>query len=418
VSAVEPLPPPPVAPTLRWPAPGRVAFRFLFVYLLLYLLPTVAGVLPLLSYAGQAFEAGQGLLVPAFARHVLRLDSFIDRHPTGSGDTQFNWVSLALFATLAALAAAVWSLATRRRAHPRLYEILRIYVRYGLGVTMVSYGLAKLFPAQFPPIDPPRLMEPYGQFSPMGVVWAFMGTSTAYQIATGIAETAGGVLLFFRRTSSVGALLLLAVLGNVVLLNFCYDVPVKQYSLHLWLMALFLVAPDARPLLDLLVRRRPVQPRPVAWESQPRSRRWRLALRAGNGLLITWLLISHGKQALDGYRQFGAGRPPGPFEGLWAVTELSPGAPPWTRLGLGAWRATVATAQEPIIHYFPAPEQPPDRLTLKRRGQPDLSFSARVHDNALELDGPFHARLVRIERAEVPLLARGFHWVQEYPFNR
>ena len=27
---------------------------------------------------------------------------------------------------------------------------------------------------------------------------------------------------------------------NVVMLNFCYDVPVKQYSAHLLLMALYL----------------------------------------------------------------------------------------------------------------------------------------------------------------------------------
>ena len=46
---------------------------------------------------------------------------------------------------------------------------------------------------------------------------------------------------------------------NIAALNFCYDVPVKLYSLHLILMALFLLIPDAVPLMRFFVLHRPAR---------------------------------------------------------------------------------------------------------------------------------------------------------------
>src|SRR5262249_8721741 len=44
---------------------------------------------------------------------------------------------------------------------------------------------------------------------------------------------------------------------NVVVLNFCYDVPVKLYSSNLLLMAVFLMTPDWGKLFSFLVLNRP-----------------------------------------------------------------------------------------------------------------------------------------------------------------
>jgi len=55
-------------------------------------------------------------------------------------------------------------------------------------------------------------------------------------------------LLFPRKTSTLGALMSVGVLSNVVALNFSYDVPVKLYSSHLLAQAIFLLLPDARRL--------------------------------------------------------------------------------------------------------------------------------------------------------------------------
>ncbi len=92
---------------------------------------------------------------------------------------------------------------------------------------MLSYGLIKVIPTQVPAPGPERWIEPLGEFSPMGLLWTFLGASSAYEIFCGLVETAGGVLLLFRRTAFLGALTSAAALSNVALLNFCYDVPVK-----------------------------------------------------------------------------------------------------------------------------------------------------------------------------------------------
>lgn len=92
----------------------------------------------------------------------------------------------------------------------------------------------------------------------MGLLWTFMGASMAYTIFAGSAE-ALAVLLFIPRLATLGGLAAMAVLTNVFMLNMCYDVPVKLYSFNLLMMAMFLVAPNVRRLVGLLVLRERVE---------------------------------------------------------------------------------------------------------------------------------------------------------------
>src|SRR5689334_12465320 len=104
------------------------------------------------------------------------------------------------------------------------------------------------------------MLQPYRDFSPQGALWAWMGISYPYNLFTGLAESVPGILLLFRRTKLLGAALGAAALANVVVINFAYDVPVKLYSSHLLLMALFLIGFDARRLADLFLLHRAVPP--------------------------------------------------------------------------------------------------------------------------------------------------------------
>jgi hypothetical protein len=52
----------------------------------------------------------------------------------------------------------------------------------------------------------------------------------------------------------------------------------------------------------------------------------------------------------------------------------------------------------------------------------NLTFE-RVAPNRLILDGDMdghkvHMQLQRVDREKFLLVTRGFHWIQEYPFNR
>jgi hypothetical protein len=69
------------------------------------------------------------------------------------------------------------------------------------------------------------------------------------------------MLLATRRTAKAGALVMVAVMSNVVMLNFCFDVPVKLASTHLLVFALVIAAPDARRLWSVFCPRASTGPR-------------------------------------------------------------------------------------------------------------------------------------------------------------
>src|SRR5262249_55489589 len=155
-----------------------------------------------------------------------------------SGDSTYKYVQVLCFLVIALAVTVAWTILDRKRLqYARLHEGLRIYVRFALSAAMIVYGADKVIPSQFPapPLD--RLLQPYGDASPMGLVWTFMGASRSYNIFAGAAEMIGGLLLIVRRTTLLGALLSLGALSNVAALNFCYDIPVKLYSSHLLAMA-------------------------------------------------------------------------------------------------------------------------------------------------------------------------------------
>ncbi len=79
------------------------------------------------------------------------------------------------------------------------------------------------------------MQTPLGDLSPMRLAWLFIGYSVPYEIFGGLLETVSGLLLSFRRTQLLGSLMTLATIGNVVMINFCYDIPVKLFSSQLFL---------------------------------------------------------------------------------------------------------------------------------------------------------------------------------------
>src|SRR5205085_11863402 len=104
---------------------------------------------------------------------------------------------------------------------------LTVEVRFALQRVRIVYGYIKMMPLQMPAPSLTRLSEPYGDSSPMGLLWTFIGAAKGFEICTGCAEMLGGVLLIFPRTTLLGALICLADTSMIFLFNMCYDVPVK-----------------------------------------------------------------------------------------------------------------------------------------------------------------------------------------------
>jgi hypothetical protein len=427
------------AGTAGWNLAQRVGFRFVFSYLVLYCLPFPLGWVEAFGWLNWPLEAYfrlQQAVTPWVAAHVLHLGQPVVYQPTGSGDTleAYLW-DLCLLAA-AAVATAVWTLVDRRRQdYQRLHPWLRLYVRYWLACILLSYGMAKVIKTQFPTPAPDRLEVPVGQFSPMGLLWTFMGYSTPYNFFAGGMEALGGILLFFRRTTTLGALLTMAVIGNVVLLNFCYDVPVKLFSLHLLLAAMFLAAADARRLANLLVLNRPAAAVSLAPYGR---RRWaRIGLALLKTAFIGYVLYLDVTGSLANYRTMnptGAKAPP--LFGSYAVEEIvagggaagtaaAPAASRWMLVnarGQDFW--SVRRTAGPKVGY--AVVYGKQTVTLSTFGTQDKAgfFTwSRPDPLHVVLQGtlnkvPVTIKLRALPEGSYPLMSRGFHWIQELPFNR
>src|SRR4029077_1389650 len=129
-----------------------------------------------------------------------------------------------------------------------------------LGSTMLTYGMVKAVPLQMSAPGLTRLLEPFGNFSPMGVLWASIGASKGYEMFAGFMELIAGTLLFIPQLATLGAMVSFADSVQIFTLNMTSDVPVKLFSFQLVLMSLFLIAPEASRIANVLVFNRTADP--------------------------------------------------------------------------------------------------------------------------------------------------------------
>lgn len=433
---------PPTTQVRPWHPALRAAFRFGFLYLVLYNLPFPLGVIPGTGLLARPWTALWEAVVPWVGRSILAVGYPITVLPNGSGDTTWNYVQIFCFVVIAAAGTVLWTaLDRRRRAYPQLHIWLRIYVRLVLGATMISYGAFKVIKSQFPFPSIDRLAQPFGDASPMGLLWTFMGYSNAYNVFTGLGELVGGLLLFFRRTTTLGSLLLIAILANVVILNFAFDVPVKLYSSHLLVMAIVLVLPDVRRLFDVLVLDRPT--RAAAPAPAFSGRKWNRIATVGKLAFLALVLGVNLDRSASARRTYGDAAPEPPLVGLYDTEEFvrdGVAVPPAAEDSTRWRRLTVGRTGFVAIRGMPAEHRANYRMTtdesagtVRLAALPD---SSRVHvlsyrlDQAeagagerLVLSGLFDGASIRVtlrrrEASDFLLVNRGFHWINEYPFNR
>jgi hypothetical protein len=273
-----------------------------------------------------------------------------------------------------------------------------------------------------------------GDNSPMRMLWAFMGYSLPYTVFAGLAEATGGVLLLWRRTATLGAMVVCAVMTNVVLLNFCYDVPVKLYSMQLLIMAFVVALPGLRRVVAAALGHATAAVPPRVRMSRPRE----IAR-----LLLKLVIVS---SFAYGLYQFSTkpSRNDHVHElyGVWTVDTFAiDGAelPPLTSDPV-RWQAWTANARGSHIWLMNGrPEVPP---TVQIPGYATNFDSAAhtinvtVNDDAkvietwtyalsapdhLVIDAPHFGKKLHVtlhREPDPPLLTRGFHWINEVPFNR
>lgn len=268
--------------------------RSAIVFALLVVLPGFAYTLPpglsrVATILVWPISTAAGAVADWSASHVLGLP---DPAATSFGTTR-SWILLGSNAVLAAIVAIGWTLfapVSSAREHSA-HGWTRLLVRLSVAGTLCTYGLWKVL--QIGQFDTPslhRLLTPVGDLTPAALMWAFMGASPAYKLFTGFAEVGAGLLLFSRRTTTLGATLAVGVMSNVVMMNFAYDVPVKDTAVRLLVLSVFLLAPDLWRLTEVLVlERTSISLPPPA----PRfSGRGELIMRAAVGTFAGWTLYA------------------------------------------------------------------------------------------------------------------------------
>jgi len=367
--------------------------------------------------------------------HVLGISEPIVLKQSGSGDKLFDWVQSFSLLLIAIIATVIWSVVSKREHHTRLYTWFRLFVRFALGTTLISYGMAKAIPMQMPILALARLVEPFGNFSPMGVLWYSVGAAPAYEVITGCAELTAGILLFWPRTATLGALLALMDMTMVFILNMTYDVPVKLFSFHLVVLSIVIIAPNAKRLFDLFVLHRSTTiTEEPAFGRVPTTNRRAVVAQL---LFAAYVLSVNVYQGVDSWATFGGGAPKSPLFGIWDVTDMSIDGQQRPALLTDMDRfhrlifqqsafATVQQMDDTFKRYGAVIDTAKHTLALTASDSTKTKASLtyrRVTPQQLAIDGTMGGHVMHLDARMRPLNSfllrnRGFHWVQELPFNR
>jgi uncharacterized membrane protein YphA (DoxX/SURF4 family) len=425
--------------TAAWSPATRIAFRFCFLYFGLYVLLSqmFGGMLPNTKFRVPVLGEKPPMrpVVIWVGNNLLGVKPTV--HPTGSGDTLFDWTLAFTLILIAVVGTVVWSIARRETMrYPRLHKWFRLFLRIALGTTMFSYGFSKVFPLQMPTVFLSRLLEPYGDFSPMGVIWYSIGAAPGYERFIGSAEVLGGLLLLLPGLTLIGALVTFAVTVGVWMVNMTYDVPVKLFAFHLVLMSIFLIAPDARRLVNWFVLNRPVMPEPAP--RYGRSARSHVIWIGAQLLFTVWALGLEIYGGVQSWKSYGGGAPKSPLYGIWTVDSMSVNGeikPPLTTDTLRYshvvfqsldGRAAFQKMNQKFDFFGAKVDTVKHTITLQQftdtASKPVLTYE-RPSPTRLAFEGDLGGKRVRMALTQrdlnsFMLVSRGFHWVQEYPVNR
>jgi hypothetical protein len=251
----------------------------------------------------------------------------------------------------------------------------------------------------------------------------------------GCAEAAAGLLLLLPQTALLGALLAAADMTQVFMLNMTYDVPLKLMSFHLLLISLFLIAPESPRLARFFLGNETVGPsRETPLFRTARANRIALWLQIA---FAVWLLAINVVSAVHLWNMQSKGRTRSPLFGAWTVqTMMIDGierAPlltdpdRWRRLIFDYDTAMRVQTIDGELHRSGLKLDAVKRTFDLSRDSDPTQTAHFVYDrkapDAMTLDGdmnghPVHMELAREDEKKLLLESRGFHWVQDYPFNR
>lgn len=100
------------------------------------------------------------------------------------------------------------------RSYPKQLD----WLRYICAFLLYMYGMSKLMHLQFS-LGPKLAGRPIGSLTGYELTWYYYGYSRIYACILGATQILGATLLLFRKTTFLGAAMMLPVMANILLIN-------------------------------------------------------------------------------------------------------------------------------------------------------------------------------------------------------
>ncbi len=412
----------------HWSAAKKFFFRYACIYIPIYVFsdafPFIAG----FNQIGQMLNS-LGVWV---GTEILGVEGPINTSFTGSGDRTIDYINLLVFNSLALFGSVVWLVLDRNRKHYENFVYwICLLVRYYLFAVLFLYGIVKVIKTQFPFPDLWRFLQPLGDVSPMGLAWTYMGFSKPYTIFAGLMEIIPALLLLFRKTTSLGALISVGVMTNVVVMNFSYDIPVKLFSIHIVLFSLFLLAFEGRRILNVFVLNKTAHA--VNYKPVFTKKRHQYGVFVFKGLFIASIIIPNILNTWGRYQQVEGRAENVPLYGIWQVEEFVENGelvPPLIT-DKGRWhylifehpgRAVLIRTNQDRGHFGAQVDTTTQSIVLRQQNK-SYFLSYEEKKGVLVLTGDrgndtLSITLNYFDMENFRLISRGFNWINEFPYNR
>jgi hypothetical protein len=187
-------------------------------------------------------------------------------------------------------------------------------------------------------------------------------------------------------------------------------------------MCLFLLLPEFGRLANVFVLNRPVGPAQIAWPWQS-VRRLKIARYIVKPLYVGVGLFIITNNALSAWKTWGDRAP---FPPLYGMYQVEPGASPdtWRRVFVNRHHMFLIELADRSRRRMAFEDDGHGAVTLRQPTGDKIKFTySRPDPDHLHIQGEFEkqrvdARLRKLPSADFLLLNRGFHWINEFPFNR
>jgi hypothetical protein len=179
--------------------------------------------------------------------------------------------------------------------------------RWIAAVLCFLYGFAKINGAQFTVLDS-ELTKPLGDVSGFWLTWYYFGYSPVYGTLLAVVQIVAGVLLVVPRTAVAGALVLLPIVTNIVLIGVFYGVDLGgTLAAVVLLMCLWVIIAPYIPRLRSAVLLDTLPGRPTT------------------GALVALIGVGIGAFAFTWWGPHYNNRAPTSIDGVWTVAMQTDG---------------------------------------------------------------------------------------------